>query len=49
MNTTDGLNVTKRLQNELMQLMMAGIPGVSAFPESDNLLSWVGTIEVSII
>jgi len=45
MNTTEGLNVTKRLQNELMQLMMAGIPGVSAFPESDNLLSWVGTIE----
>jgi len=28
---------------------MAGIPGVSAFPESDNLLSWVGTIEVSFI
>jgi len=26
---------------------MAGIPGVSAFPETDNLLSWVGTIEVS--
>jgi len=25
---------------------MAGIPGVSAFPETDNLLSWVGTIEV---
>jgi len=24
---------------------MAGIPGVTAFPESDNLLSWVGTIE----
>jgi len=27
---------------------MAGIPGVTAFPESDNLLSWVGTIEVII-
>ncbi|KAJ1649656.1 Ubiquitin-conjugating enzyme E2 C [Dispira simplex] len=42
---SDGLTVTKRLRSELMSLMMAGIPGVSAFPESDNLHSWVGTIE----
>ncbi|KAJ1979549.1 Ubiquitin-conjugating enzyme E2 C [Dimargaris xerosporica] len=41
---SDGLNVTKRLRSELMSLMMAGIPGVSAFPESDNMYSWVGTI-----
>ncbi|KAJ1568203.1 Ubiquitin-conjugating enzyme E2 C, partial [Cladochytrium tenue] len=36
--------VLKRLQSELMQLMMSGDPGISAFPESDNLLHWVGTI-----
>jgi hypothetical protein len=24
---------------------MASIPGVSAFPESENLLNWVGTIQ----
>ncbi|KAI9351106.1 ubiquitin-conjugating enzyme/RWD-like protein [Zopfochytrium polystomum] len=36
--------VVKRLQSELMQLMMAGVPGVSAFPEADNLLCWAGTI-----
>ncbi|PRT55074.1 Ubiquitin-conjugating enzyme E2 [Wickerhamiella sorbophila] len=39
-------SVTKRLQNELMQLMMSAPQGVSAFPESDaNLLVWAGTIE----
>eukprot|EP00842_Homolaphlyctis_polyrhiza_P006379 jgi/Hompol1/6742/HPOL_003320-RA len=27
-----------------MSLMMSKIPGVSAFPEADNLLSWVATI-----
>lgn len=37
--------VTKRLQSELMSLMMAKLSGISAFPESDNMLSWVGTIE----
>jgi ubiquitin-conjugating enzyme E2 C len=24
---------------------MSSVPGVSAFPEGDNLLSWVGTIQ----
>lgn len=33
-----------RLQSELMALMMCGDPGVSAFPEGDNILSWIGTI-----
>lgn len=37
-------SATKRLQSELMSLMMANVPGVSAFPESDNLFCWVGTI-----
>ncbi|XP_068956465.1 ubiquitin-conjugating enzyme E2 C-like isoform X1 [Petaurus breviceps papuanus] len=34
----------KRLQQELMTLMMSGDKGISAFPESDNLFKWVGTI-----
>ncbi|XP_010355625.2 ubiquitin-conjugating enzyme E2 C-like isoform X2 [Rhinopithecus roxellana] len=36
--------VDKRLQQELMALMMSGDKGISAFPESDNLFKWVGTI-----
>ncbi|KAJ3332921.1 Ubiquitin-conjugating enzyme E2 C [Blyttiomyces sp. JEL0837] len=36
--------VIKRLQSELMQLMMSGIAGISAFPDSDNILNWIGTI-----
>jgi len=41
----DAHSVTKRLQSELMTLMMSGTVGVSAFPEGDNLLSWIGTIQ----
>ncbi|KAJ2635432.1 hypothetical protein GGF40_003615 [Coemansia sp. RSA 1286] len=37
--------VAKRLQNELMTLMMANLTGISAFPSSDNMLNWAGTIE----
>ncbi|KAI9719470.1 MAG: Ubiquitin-conjugating enzyme E2 11 [Candelaria pacifica] len=41
----DAQSVTKRLQTELMQLMMSSTPGISAFPDGDgNLLSWTGTI-----
>jgi len=40
---SDG-SITKRLQQELMQLMMNGDGSVSAFPEGDNLFSWVGSI-----
>ncbi|XP_045871897.1 ubiquitin-conjugating enzyme E2 C-like [Meles meles] len=36
--------VGKRLQQELITLMMSGDKGISAFPESDNLFKWVGTI-----
>nr|CAG4644321.1 EOG090X0DZY [Lepidurus arcticus] len=50
--SSDGLSsdskphsVSKRLQQELMTLMMAGDPSVSAFPEGDNLFNWVGTIQ----
>lgn len=38
--------VTKRLQQELMSLMMGGDQGISAFPDGDSLFSWVGTITV---
>lgn len=38
-------NVSKRLQSELMQLMVSNTAGVSAFPDSDsNMLHWTGTI-----
>ncbi|XP_043843494.1 ubiquitin-conjugating enzyme E2 C-like [Dromiciops gliroides] len=37
-------SVGKKLQQELMTLMMSGDKGISAFPESDNLFKWVGTI-----
>ncbi|AQK89332.1 Ubiquitin-conjugating enzyme E2 20 [Zea mays] len=40
----EGQSVVRRLQSELMALMMGGDPGVSAFPEGDNMLHWVGTI-----
>ncbi|RVE72970.1 hypothetical protein OJAV_G00043880 [Oryzias javanicus] len=43
-NMTKG-SVSKRLQQELMTLMMSGDKGISAFPESDNLFKWVGTID----
>jgi ubiquitin-conjugating enzyme E2 C len=36
--------VSKRLQQELMSLMMSTDKGVSAFPDGDNLLSWIGTV-----
>ncbi|EHB01671.1 Ubiquitin-conjugating enzyme E2 C [Heterocephalus glaber] len=37
--------VGKRLEEELMTLMMSGDKGISPFPESDNLVKWVGTIQ----
>uniref|UniRef100_H2YDI6 UBC core domain-containing protein n=1 Tax=Ciona savignyi TaxID=51511 RepID=H2YDI6_CIOSA len=41
----DSASVKKRLQQELMGLMMSSEKGVSAFPDGDNLFNWVGTIE----
>ncbi|KAI0698490.1 ubiquitin-conjugating enzyme/RWD-like protein [Cytidiella melzeri] len=39
-------SVTKRLSQELMNLMMTSPPGISAFPKSEsNLFEWAGTIE----
>ncbi|XP_008800238.1 ubiquitin-conjugating enzyme E2 20-like [Phoenix dactylifera] len=40
----DGQSVLRRLQSELMALMMCGDPGISAFPEGDNIFCWKGTI-----
>ncbi|KAJ8648747.1 hypothetical protein MRB53_001770 [Persea americana] len=42
--SVDSQSVLKRLQSELMALMMSGDPGISAFPDGDNIFNWVGTI-----
>eukprot|EP00696_Hemimastix_kukwesjijk_P015260 gnl/Hemi2/3442_TR1192_c0_g1_i1.p1 gnl/Hemi2/3442_TR1192_c0_g1~~gnl/Hemi2/3442_TR1192_c0_g1_i1.p1 ORF type:complete len:151 (-),score=57.36 gnl/Hemi2/3442_TR1192_c0_g1_i1:177-629(-) len=34
-----------RLQSELMSLMMSGNPDITAFPDGDNLTSWVATVK----
>ncbi|XP_014671748.1 PREDICTED: ubiquitin-conjugating enzyme E2 C-like [Priapulus caudatus] len=44
LNSKESHSVTKRLQQELMALMMCGDKGISAFPDGDNLFKWVGTI-----
>lgn len=40
-----GSEATKRLQKELMDLMLSGASGISAFPEGDNLFR---SVSVSI-
>ncbi|XP_052035066.1 ubiquitin-conjugating enzyme E2 C-like [Apodemus sylvaticus] len=40
--------VGKRVQQELMTLMMSGDKVISAFHESDYLFNWVGTFHVAI-
>ncbi|CAK9184350.1 unnamed protein product [Ilex paraguariensis] len=42
--SVDTQSVLKRLQSELMALMMGGDSGISAFPEEDNIFCWKGTI-----
>ncbi|SCW01392.1 LAFE_0D11562g1_1 [Lachancea fermentati] len=45
MNVPEGHSVVKRLQSELVQLMMSPSPGLSAFPEDeDDLTKWCGVI-----
>merc|ERR1719160_1974978 len=39
-----GQSVNKRLQSELMALMMSAESGISAFPDGDNIFQWTGTI-----
>merc|ERR1719197_2164880 len=41
----DAGSVTKRLQSELMSLMMSSPKGISAFPSTDNFFNWSGTIK----
>jgi ubiquitin-conjugating enzyme E2 C len=36
---------SQRLQKELMELMMSGADGISAFPDNDNLFEWVATVQ----
>jgi len=43
-NSKDTHSVSKRLQTELMNLMMKGDKGISAFPDGDNIFKWIGTI-----
>ncbi|XP_037045262.1 ubiquitin-conjugating enzyme E2 C [Bradysia coprophila] len=40
----DNHAVTKRLQKELMNLMMTTEKGISAFPDGENIFKWIGTI-----
>ena len=41
----DSQSVTKRLQQELLSLMMSTTPGISAFPDSpEDLTVWTATI-----
>jgi len=39
-----GDGVTKRLQAELMSLMMSSDKHATAFPDGDNMFKWVGTL-----
>ncbi|XP_026466650.1 ubiquitin-conjugating enzyme E2 C [Ctenocephalides felis] len=41
----DSHAVSKRLQKELMVLMMSSDKGISAFPDGENLFKWIGTIK----
>ena len=38
-------NATGRLQNELMELAMSGVEGITAFPQNDNLYCWTAAIQ----
>ncbi|ACO61217.1 predicted protein [Micromonas commoda] len=42
---SDSASVARRLQSELMSLMTSADAGISAFPDGDNIFSWIGTIE----
>jgi ubiquitin-protein ligase len=39
-SASDTGNACKRLQKELMAPMMNTDDGISAFPDSDNMLNW---------
>ena len=44
-SATDGAAVARRLQSELMSIMMSADEGISAFPDGDNIFSWLGTVK----
>nr|CAG4636531.1 EOG090X0DZY [Eubosmina coregoni]SVE70072.1 EOG090X0DZY [Eubosmina coregoni] len=44
-SATKHQSTSKRLQQELMSLMMSGDKGISAFPNGDDVFSWIGTIK----
>nr|CAG4638066.1 EOG090X0DZY [Chydorus sphaericus] len=43
-SATKHQSTSKRLQQELLSLMMSGDKGISAFPDGDDVFSWIGTI-----
>ncbi|XP_064611841.1 ubiquitin-conjugating enzyme E2 C-like [Liolophura sinensis] len=43
-SSNDNHSVSKRLHKELLTLLTSGIPGISAFPDGDNIFKWIGTI-----
>lgn len=43
-SSKDTHSVSKRLQQELRTLLMSGDPGVTAFPDGDNLFKWIATV-----
>lgn len=43
-SSSAGQSVNKRLQSELMSLMMSADSSLSAFPDGDNIFQWTGTI-----
>lgn len=45
--TSSAASVSKRLQQDLMQMMMSGNKDISAFPQADNLFEWVATMKGS--
>jgi ubiquitin-conjugating enzyme E2 C len=43
-SATSSAQVSKRLQQELMSLMMSSDKGISAFPDGDKLFEWIATV-----
>nr|SVE73831.1 EOG090X0DZY [Daphnia atkinsoni] len=43
-SATKHQSTSKRLQQELLTLMLSGDKGISAFPDGDDVFSWIGTI-----
>lgn len=45
MSAAQSGSASQRLQKELMELMMSGAEGISAFPENENLFQWIATVQ----